>query len=78
MFSAMRERLGSYHICLVLQSGIIIDRDPILHLPRRLYTSLFLLHDVPGRMREMLLLPGPHMNVRALRIRKSLQLGGLG
>ena len=63
-------------IGLTLQDCVRIDLQPT-QLHRRLDPPLLLLHHMPGFMRQVLLLPRPHMDVRALRIRPGRDLGRL-
>ena len=73
-----RQRLRPHHIRLPLQTCVIIHRHAILHLHRRLYPALGLLDDVPGLVRQMLLLPGRQVDVAALGVGQGVELGGLG
>ena len=57
---------------------VVIDRDAVLHLHRRLHAALRLLDDVPGFVGQMLFLAGGNVDVGPLCVRQSVELCGLG
>lgn len=46
-----------------LKSSIVVDCNTITHLHGRFNPARGLLHDMPGFVREMLLLPARHVNL---------------
>jgi hypothetical protein len=62
----------------MLQPGVIIDRNPLLQMHRRLNPALRLLHHMPRFMRQMLLLSRRNVDVSSLGEGQCIELRRLG
>jgi hypothetical protein len=69
-----RESLAPHHVRLILQPLVVVDRNPAVHLHRRLHPALRLLDDVPSLVRHLLFLSRRDVDVGALRVGESLDL----
>ena len=70
-------RPGAHTVGLLLQRGVVIDGQPADVQARR-HPALRLLHHMPGLMRQVLLLAGRQVDVRALGIGQRAQPGRAG
>src|SRR4051812_3978284 len=70
----MLERPRPHEVRLALESVGIVDLRPVLRLHRRLYTTLRLLYDVPGLVRQMVFLPRRKVDVPSLRVGQRVDL----
>ena len=66
--------LRPHCIGFLLQSSIIVHAYLPFQQHRRLHASLFLLHHMPGLVRQVLLLPRRYVNIRALCVGMGLEL----
>src|SRR5271165_915426 len=74
--SCGRQGLRAHRVRLVLKRGVIVQRNPAVHLPRGRDAALSLLHDVPSLVRQMLFLSRRDIDLGALSIGQGVDLGG--
>ena len=70
-------RPGAHHIRLPLHPFVVIGRNPVLQRHRRMNAALGLLHDMPGLVRQVTLLPRRDVDLAALGVGERAELGRL-